>query len=101
MSKYGKCHCQGVNFGSYGNQVSMRHPSGEWVCIDCCIATEIADLWHEGVNTLGSCCGHRKFAPNVVVAKESYQKMAELGYQSKTNNFGVVEWQLKTKWDKE
>lgn len=76
------CHCRGVDFGTYKNVVSMKTPEGEWVCIDTCIATEIGYLWHQGVKTLNSCCGHGKLEPSVVVDEGSIEKMRELGYQN-------------------
>lgn len=51
------------------------------VCVDTCIATEIGYLWHQGVMTLNSCCGHKKLKPSVVVTIESIKKMHELGYE--------------------
>lgn len=76
------CHCENVDFGSYSNQVLMRTPLGELVGIDTCIATEIGYLWHQGVETLNSCCGHGKLLSTVVVAKESVERMKDLGYKN-------------------
>lgn len=81
------CHCVGVAMGSYDNTVSMRtpfdlnHRTDHWVTIDTCIATEIGWLWHQGVVTLNSCCGHGKLPASVIVAEEHYDLMDALGYE--------------------
>lgn len=81
------CHCVSVAMGSHDNTVDMRAPfdlpnrDDRWVCIDTCIATEIGRLWHQGVITLNSCCGHGKRPPSVIVAADSYDRMDALGYK--------------------
>lgn len=81
------CHCVNVAMGSYDNTVDMRtpfdlpHRDDRWVVIDTCIATEIGWLWHQGVVTLNSCCGHQKIPGSVIVAEESYALMDHLGYE--------------------
>ena len=83
------CHCNNVDFGSYDNTVGMKSPFDDWVSIDTCIATDIGRLWHNGVRTINSCCGHQKLEPSVIVSKDSYKKMDDLGYQSFINEFGA------------
>lgn len=85
------CHCQDVDFGTYKNTVKMiapfelktmfGDPKSSTVVIDTCIATAIGYLWHQGVKTLNSCCGHKKITPSVIVDKGSINKMLELGYK--------------------
>ena len=94
---FGICHCNNVDFGTYENQVVMRHPSGKLVGIDTCIATEIGWLWHKGVNTLNSCCGHKKLPATVIVHPDDYDKMDELGYKFDITPSGRREYFLKTK----
>ena len=91
---YSKCFCEDINFQTYGHVVCMRPPFVcEWektkvqngktfkgVPIDVCIATEIAELWHRGVETLNSCCGHGKSQASVIVDEANLNKMKELGY---------------------
>lgn len=101
IPKFGECHCVNVEFGSYDNQVVMRHPSGKLVCIDTCIATEIGWLWHQGINTINSCCGHRKIAPSVIVDEKDYDKMDNLGYKFDTALSGRREYLLRTKGGEE
>lgn len=102
MSKiiFGKCHCENVDFGSYENQVIMKHPSGKLVCIDTCIATEIGYLWHNSINTLNSCCGHKKLLPTVIVNPDDYEKMDNLGYKFKIAPSGYREYFLHTEGGK-
>ena len=85
------CHCKDIDFGTYANTVTMLVPFDIYsilgkkkptnhVCIDTCIATEIGFLWHQGVKTLNSCCGHNKVEPSVIVTDDSIERMKELGY---------------------
>ena len=96
---FGKCHCVNVEFGSYDNQVVMKHPSGKLVCIDTCIASEIGYLWHKGINTLNSCCGHQKLLPEVIVSKEDYDLMDKMGYDYEIAPSGLRAYHLKTRSD--
>lgn len=96
IPSFGKCHCENIDFGTYDNQVVMKHPSGKLVGIDTCIATEIGWLWHQGINTLNSCCGHKKIAPCVIVDKKDYDKMDGLGYKFTIAPSGYREYLLKT-----
>lgn len=79
-----ECHCVDVDFGTYKNTVSMKSPfeprNDGWVCIDTCIATEIGKLWHKGVETINSCCGHGKTKPSVIVVRDHEHIMTRLGY---------------------
>lgn len=85
------CKCKNVDFGSYKNTVGMILPydiddcltskkKGAAIYIDTCIASEIGYLWHQGVETLNSCCGHNKMEPTVIITKESISVMEKLGY---------------------
>lgn len=80
------CHCKNVDFGTYDNQVSMKNPYGKrkngWISVDTCIATVIGYLWHNGIETLNSCCGHKKLPPTVIVSENSVNKMKNLGYKN-------------------
>ncbi|MCK5022768.1 MAG: hypothetical protein KAS04_01210 [Candidatus Aenigmarchaeota archaeon] len=78
-----KCHCKNVDFGTYENTVSMKEPyTGEWICIDTCLATLIGYLWHNGIETINSCCGHGKLQATVIVTNDSVEKMKKLGYKN-------------------
>ena len=41
----------------------------ETVCIDACIAMIVQHLWSCGVVTLGSCCGHGRERPSLVLGQ--------------------------------
>ena len=97
VPKFGECHCENIKFGTYDNVVTMRHPSGKLVCIDTCIATEIGWLWHQGINTINSCCGHKKIPSTVIVDKKDYDKMDDLGYKFTMAPSGYREYFLRTK----
>jgi len=87
------CFCKKDNtFGEYKNTVEMITPfkfdlgggKRTHACIDCCIASEIAYLWYNGIETLNSCCGHGLLGASVFVKKKSVSKMLELGYKLST-----------------
>jgi hypothetical protein len=46
------------------------------VCIDACIADCIKQLWEAGIKTTGSCCGHNKNKPSVIVKTNTEKKVA-------------------------
>ena len=82
------CKCFNVPFGSYERQVQMKDPFNSrkkhdgWVCIDICICQEIAELWHRGIKTYESCCGHNKDRGYIMVTTDDFQKMKEIeGYE--------------------
>ncbi len=77
---------------TYESTVSIPMPN-DWVSdkvhrsftVDACIWPEIHHLVHmHGIRTLNSCCGHgfRHMGPWVIVAEDSYIKMAQLGYKT-------------------
>jgi len=83
-----QCFCEDVDYQTYKHVVAMKAPfEVSWktgdntVPIDVCIATEIAELWHKGVETINSCCGHNKSDSNVIVDEENLRKMKELAYK--------------------
>ncbi len=98
----GKCFCENIDFQTYGHSVRMKPPfksgweSGDGcIPIDICIATEIAELWHKGIVTLGSCCGHGKKRASVIVM--SNKNLEALGYKEWAKvPSGLREYYLKT-----
>jgi len=98
----GGCHCKDVEVGSYDNQVSMlmpfeqEHRDDHWVCIDTCVATEIGWLWHQGVKTINSCCGHNKYRAWVIVDPKHHIKMIGLGYDFEIAPSGAKAYFMKT-----
>ena len=65
-----RCVCKDVAMGSYDNTVEMwrsARPGEEGprnlTQVDVCLATSIAWLWSNGVDTVASCCGHGQTIP--------------------------------------
>lgn len=48
----------------------------ETVCVDACIATVVQHLWSCGVVTLGSCCGHGRERPGLVLGQHEDMAVA-------------------------
>ena len=70
----------------YGDAVPMRLPSehdGGWRMrpVDRCIAPFVAALRLAGFATVGSCCGHGKGSPSVLLA-DGRDMLAASTYQS-------------------
>lgn len=59
--------------------------------IDACINVEIQVAWQQGVRTLGSCCGHGKERPNVVLTNNPEQ--IEIARRI-LPNWTLYQWQL-------
>lgn len=49
----------------------------EKISIDACIANVIGHLWHNGIITLGCCCGHDKLDPSIILEQSSTTEFAE------------------------
>lgn len=52
-------------------------------CIDPCIVDAIKELWAQGIETLGCCCGHNVMRAWVAVHQKDYVRMFELGYMQR------------------
>lgn len=61
------------------------------VSVDACIAEDIRRLWEAGVLTKGSCCGHNKRNPDVVLDEGVDPRLA-IGILGK--GWDVLQWQL-------
>lgn len=80
------CNCKNVDIGTFANQIKIDHPNLlHPVYVDACIADEVIELLSKGVKTVGSCCGHNKTVPSIVVAPESVHVMEALGYRHMLN----------------
>lgn len=64
------------------------------VPVDACIAGAIYGLWTEGVWTLGSCCGHNKVNPSVVLAHWTDGEKAISHLAADGRDWDVLAWQL-------
>lgn len=61
------------------------------IAIDSCIADRIAAAWAAGVRTLGSCCGHGKGGPDVVLTQDAEQPALA---REHLPGFTLYQWQL-------
>lgn len=95
LTPVGLCRCVNVSVGSYAHTVTMVDPfTFSAVDIDVCIATEIAELWHQGIRTMASCCGHGKHPASVSVLPEHDPRMPELGYTPVDPDETPLRWLL-------
>ncbi|ORU96128.1 hypothetical protein AWB94_31180 [Mycolicibacterium canariasense] len=84
----------------------MVLPSPAWgdrrngVPVDACIADTILALWAEGVETIGSCCGHNGvFGPPTVILNDGVDAEWVLGLLPRldpSRGWVVKQWQLTT-----
>jgi len=70
------------------------------ICIDACIVPQIKELWTEGYETLGCCCGHNKCKPSVVIG-EGYDNMVIQNIASILSNsddrvWDILQWKLQS-----
>lgn len=68
------------------------------ISFDGCLWTELNMLWLDGIETIGSCCGHHidGGTPYIQVKKEYEKDMIEKGYQPFENEYGNVLFKPKT-----
>ena len=68
--------------------------------VDRCIAAVIFSLWNNGISTLGSCCGHNKANPSVVVEagydKEQLDRIVQIIDKVDKREWDVQRWMLVT-----
>jgi hypothetical protein len=83
------------------SDVVVAAPSYLWaenrytVALDGCIATVLPKLWERGVVTLGSCCGHGKTPPSLVLANgESPDGASAVLSEIDGRSWELFQWQL-------
>lgn len=82
--------CKNVPFGSYCYYEKIPELD---ICVDKCLVEEIKSLNHQGIKTIGCCCGHGKLDAYIQVSKNSVKQMYELGYIKKPlNKHGNGKW---------
>lgn len=91
MRKFKKVEDKG-HMGKFDDQTELTMPNGKKVGIDNPLVEEIQYLWSKGVETMGSCSGHKIAPPIIFVAKESIPKMVELSYHLFINTCGGDNW---------
>jgi hypothetical protein len=66
------------------------------VPVDNCIADVIELLWSNGVTTLGSCCGHGKKNPSIVLSEGqgNYEQIESLICELDSRRWELFQWQL-------
>lgn len=65
-----KCNCYSAIDGKGQESIMAKAPdwsSKEWISIDVCVWPFVKALWDAGIETGGSCCGHGKEHPSVVL----------------------------------
>lgn len=58
--------------------INERNP--RLIYVDKCIASELMQLWANGIETKASCCGHGKTTGSIAVSEEYSEYMESLGY---------------------
>ena len=76
MQKNGQpCLCKSYNNPEQRQVVEekiLTYPfTGKAVSIDDCIADTILFLWNKGIRTTGSCCGHNRDNPSVILEQDN------------------------------
>lgn len=100
------CTCRSYNSGEGSTpEVVLPRPAfmpdGErlnGVPVDACIADVVLSLWYEGVQTLGSCCGHNKRPPSLVLGQgeRDYDGIRALIARKDSRTWDLRQWQLVT-----
>lgn len=85
----------------HGDNVCVPAPewsghNGPTIAIDRCIADVVQALWAEGLTTLGSCCGHGKVAPSLVLTSDPIEETtaAALRRMDPDRSWTLYQWQL-------
>lgn len=78
-------------------------PDGErvnGVPVDACIADVVTHLWQNDIVTLGSCCGHGKEAPSLILAQgeRNYEDIERLINELDSRHWSLKQWQLVEEW---
>lgn len=64
------------------------------VAIDACIAPVIKHLWDNDIATIGSCCGHNRMQPSIVLAEgvDHYSYVRKLIRDIDPRLFELSQW---------
>lgn len=97
-----KCNCKSYNWevGSVPERI-LETPK-DWgierktVCIDECIADVVQHLWNNGVVTEGSCCGHNRQLPSIILSEntQDYNNIHTLITEVTNRKIKLLQWQL-------
>lgn len=86
------CDCHSYNWDI--GTVPERIVNG--VCLDECIADAVEELWRQGLETIGSCCGHNRITPSLVIPNEADpQKYLDALAKIDGRNWSIYQWERK------
>lgn len=99
------CNCFSYNHNSESEKESLQENavlvspfSNQKVSIDYCISKVVSHLWDNGIITGGSCCGHNKENPNIIITndntKEKIDSIKSLIEEIDPREFDILQWQL-------
>jgi len=100
------CECISHNAPDWsgGTQPEAILPMPKWlnpqkesrsVCVDACLKEVILALWETGIGTLGSCCGHNKERPDIVlVFGTDPQRVREILQRFPKRDWKLLQWNL-------
>lgn len=100
MKKKDYCNCYSYNW-NIGKKKTILLSPPKWlsdkksIAIDYCISNVIKYLWNNKVNTGGSCCGHNKIKPSVVIKDGDPKKVLNLIKKIDKRKWIVYKWELK------
>lgn len=106
------CNCHSYN-GDSGAVPEVILPAPPWldvsdvkrqygICVDACIADTVRHLWSKGIVTHGSCCGHGKDLPSLVLEDDATlldaaavrDLLAEVDHRT----WKLLSWRRSTDW---
>lgn len=95
---YDNCKSYNGDFGKLP-EVILKAPnwsSKETICVDNCINDVIEHLWSNGIVTLGSCCGHGKVSPDIVLGENETDcsRVYKLIEEKDSRSWTLKQWQL-------
>ncbi len=70
--------------------------SRESICVDACIADAVKMLWDNDIVTCGSCCGHNKWMPSIILDEAAdARKALDLLVAFDGRPWDVMQWRLR------
>lgn len=98
------CDCKSYNKQT-GTVEEVVLPRPDWmpegqrvngIPVDACIAEVVRYLWSKGVVTLGSCCGHNKNPPSLILEQthRNYAEIRQYLAQVDTRSWELLQWRL-------